>query len=98
MRVMHGRTLVSLLFLACLAAWPRPADAQAGKSDLTGQVSDEGGAAVPACRVTIPDLATNVSVVLVTGAEGLFTVTALRPGAYRITAEAPGFRPAVREG
>ncbi len=36
--------------------------------------------------------------VLTTGPQGVFSLPDLRPGSYRISAEATGFRPAVREG
>jgi hypothetical protein len=92
------RALVALLTLACLVGWPRGSAAQSGRAELTGEVRDEAGAVVPECRVTVTETETNIAVVVTTGAGGVFNVSALRPGAYRISAEAPGFRPAVREG
>ncbi|HEU0107475.1 MAG TPA: carboxypeptidase-like regulatory domain-containing protein, partial [Vicinamibacteria bacterium] len=98
MRSVRMGILVPVLALSCLAAWPRASEAQAGRAELTGQVRDEGGAVVPECHVTVTELTTNVSVVLTTGPQGVFSLPDLRPGSYRISAEATGFRPAVREG
>ena len=53
---------------------------------------------VPDCRVTVTEVTTNVAVIVTTGPQGVFNFPSLRPGAYRIAAEAAGFRPSVREG
>ncbi|HXY39847.1 MAG TPA: carboxypeptidase-like regulatory domain-containing protein, partial [Vicinamibacteria bacterium] len=91
---LRALTLVS----GCLAAWPASTFAQAGRAELTGEVRDQAGAVVPDCRVTVTELATSQATVVTTGAEGLFNVPYLRPGSYRIEAQTPGFRPAVRDG
>ena len=87
-----------VLALACLASWPRSSAAQAGRAELTGAIRDEGGAAVPECRVTVTELTTRQAVTVTTGPQGAFNVPYLRPGSYRIAAQAVGFRPSVREG
>src|SRR5262249_42896649 len=48
--------------------------------------------------VTVTEAATQRTVAVRTSAQGLFTTPNLAPGLYRISAEAPRFRPAVREG
>jgi hypothetical protein len=98
MRSTARGALVHAAALALVALWPRASSAQAGRAELTGEVRDEGGAVVPDCRVTVTELAANASVVVITGPAGVFNVPYLRPGAYGIMAEAPGFRPSVREG
>jgi len=95
MRVVLTRVIVVVL---AFVGWPRSSAAQAGRAELTGEVRDEAGAVVPDCRVTVTEVATNLSVVATTGPEGIFNFTYLRPGSYRISGEASGFRPSVREG
>jgi hypothetical protein len=98
MRSVRVGVLVPVLALACVAGWPRASTAQAGRAELTGEVRDEAGAIVPECRVTVTEVTTNLAVVVTTGPQGIFNVPYLRPGSYRIAAEASGFRPSVREG
>ena len=98
MRSVPVRVLGHVLALTLFAGWPRTSAAQVGRAELTGQVRDEAGAVVPECRVTVTEVATNVAVVVSTGPKGVFNLPYLRPGFYRIAAEASGFRPSVREG
>src|SRR5882762_2479787 len=98
MRSVPMGVLVPVLALSCVAGWPRTSAAQAGGAELTGQVRDEGGALVPQCRVTVTEVTTNVAVEVTTGSQGVFNLPYLRPGTYRISAEASGFRPSVRVG
>jgi Carboxypeptidase regulatory-like domain/TonB dependent receptor-like, beta-barrel len=93
-----SRFLVPLLAFLCLATGPRPAAAQAGRAELTGEVRDAAGAVVPGCRVTATEVSTNQAATATTGPQGVFTIPYLRPGTYRIGAAAAGFRPAVRDG
>ena len=98
MRAGSWRALVPGLVLACLALGPRTSTAQSGRAEITGEVRDDAGAVVPNCQVTVTEVATNIAVVVVTGPEGVFNVPYLRPGVYRIAAEAPSFRSSIREG
>lgn len=81
-----------------LALLPALALAQSGRAELTGEIRDDAGAVVPESKVTITELATNVTTTATTGPAGVFGFTALRPGSYRVAAEAAGFRTAVRDG
>jgi hypothetical protein len=64
---------------------------------LTGTVTDPTGAVVVGAQVKVTNLATNIETTTVTNAEGLYRVPALRPGTYRVTITAAGFRTFVRE-
>jgi hypothetical protein len=86
------------LALVWALAWPRPAAAQSGRAELTGEIRDEAGAAVADSKVTVTANATAQAVTVTTGHEGAFNVPYLRPGVYRVEAKAPGFRRSVREG
>jgi hypothetical protein len=92
------RAVVLSFALACVAVWPNPAAAQAGRAELTGEVRDQAGAVVPGCRVTVTNTATNVAVSVTTGPKGAYNVPYLLPGSYRILAEATGFRSSARDG
>src|SRR5262249_47561837 len=60
-----------------------------------GTVSDPSGAPVPGAKVTVTETATGLSRSTVTGAEGFYTLPALRPALYRTTVEAAGFHTAA---
>lgn len=85
-QVAFFRTLVlSLLVSAC-------AFAQRDLGTITGTVTDPQGAVLPNAKVTITEVATNLSYVVTSNELGEFTRPALKPGTYTVTAEAPGFR------
>ncbi len=88
------RTLiVCLLLLAVTMAGP--AWAQVNAVDLSGQLTDPQGAAVAGAKVTVKNLATNVSRTTVTGDDGRYTIVGLPPGRYEFTAEKSGFAKVV---
>jgi hypothetical protein len=74
------------------------AAAQIGLGALSGDVTDQAGAAVPGATVTVTAVGTNGSRTTVTGADGHYTVAGLTPGRYRIEIALRGFRPLTREG
>src|SRR3989475_226034 len=82
------------LFLALLLA--SPALAQTGQ--INGVITDNSGAVVPGTNVRVVEVATGLSRDTVTGADGRYTFTSLRPTTYDITAELQGFRTAQRKG
>jgi hypothetical protein len=91
------RALYSAALAAGLAG-ALPAFAQSGRAELTGEIRDEAGAVVPDGKVTVTAVATGQAVSVTTGPAGTFNVPYLRPGSYRVEAEAPGCRRSVREG
>src|SRR5206468_4257911 len=90
---MLRRTLAAL-FLALLAAGP--ALAQTGQ--INGVITDNTSAVVPGAAVKAVEVATGLSRDTVTGADGRYTFTSLRPTTYDITVELPGFRTSQRKG
>ena len=82
------------LFLALLLA--SPALAQTGQ--INGVITDNSGAVVPGTNVRVVEVATGLSRDTVTGADGRYTFTSLRPTTYDITAELTGFRTSQRKG
>jgi protocatechuate 3,4-dioxygenase beta subunit len=86
---MIRHTLVTLSLALLFAA---PVAAQTGQ--INGVVTDNTGAVVPGASVKAVETATGLARDAVSGADGRYTFTALRPATYDITAELTGFRSA----
>jgi hypothetical protein len=74
-----------------------PASAQFDTAAVVGTVHDSSGAVVPDAKVTLTNIATGVSVVRTTTANGSYEFSAVRPGEYIVTAEKPGFAIALMD-
>ncbi|MBI4875853.1 MAG: carboxypeptidase regulatory-like domain-containing protein, partial [Acidobacteria bacterium] len=81
-----------LTFSVLVAA---PAFAQ-DTATLTGRVVDPSGAVVAGSQVTAVNTATNLEQSTTANEEGLYRIPALRPGTYRVTVTATGFKRFVR--
>lgn len=92
------RTSLILLIAvgACLAA--TPVFAQGGTADISGTVFDQGKAAVPGATVTVTHESTGQQRTGVTSGDGRFSMPALLPGSYTVTAELQGFQTSTRKG
>lgn len=88
------RRILATLFLALLVA--SPALAQTGQ--INGVITDNTGAVVPGATVKAVAAATGLSRDTVTGVDGRYTFTSLRPTTYDLTAELTGFRTSQRKG
>ncbi|PYR00867.1 MAG: TonB-dependent receptor [Acidobacteria bacterium] len=88
------RRTLATLFLVLLVA--SPALAQTGQ--INGVITDNTGGVVPGATVKAVEVATGLSRDTVTGADGRYTFTSLRPTTYDITAELTGFRASQRKG
>ena len=71
--------------------------AQRDLGTITGIVSDPSGAAIPNAKVTITEVATNLSYTVLTNSSGEYVRPALKAGTYTVTAEAQGFRRVAQE-
>ncbi len=88
-----GRALPALAFVLCAsAAW-----AQA-TGQLSGFVTNDEGGALPGAAVTVTNVATNQSRLVMTGQDGYFAAPLLPPGEYNVTAALEGFVQLSREG
>jgi hypothetical protein len=72
--------------------------AQVTSATLNGIVSDAGGAAIPAAQIQVQNVDTNFRQATETNDSGLYSVSQLPPGQYRITVEKTGFRKSVQTG
>ncbi len=81
--------------LLCLVSFAAGAYAQSGNATLNGTVADATGAVVPNVHVKVTNTATGVSRIVDTTSAGLYVVTPLIPGDYKIETTAAGFKTEV---
>src|SRR5450755_342083 len=82
---------LSVLALASAAvAWPQ------ATGTILGTVSDPSLALVAGAKITVISVDTNVSRTTQTNGSGFYQVFDLIPGQYTVSAEASGFKKAVR--
>lgn len=91
--------VVRVLFSLMLASGVPVIAQQAGEVTLSGRVTDTSGAAVPGASVSVSRPQSSVPFrTAFTTESGRFTVSGLPSGAYDVTVELTGFRPAVLRG
>src|SRR6516225_6961211 len=83
----HILWLASLLVLLT-APWAR---AQVLYGSLTGGVTDASGAVVVGAKVTALEVQTGVTQETTTDSVGIYRLTTLQPGTYKVTISASGF-------
>ncbi len=71
--------------------------AQVSTARLQGTVQDTSGALVPAAKVEVTNVKTDVKATTTTNAEGRYMFPSLAPSEYVLTVEAAGFRKAIRQ-
>jgi Carboxypeptidase regulatory-like domain len=72
--------------------------AQIATAELSGNVLDSTGAAIPNANVTATNVATSIAHTAVSGKSGEYVITDLPPGDYTLTVEASGFRKLEQTG
>src|SRR5262249_24727778 len=72
--------------------------AQVAGAEITGVIADQAGAPVARATVTVTNEATNQSRIVMTSANGIYTVPSLAPGLYRLEAALGGFKTARHAG
>jgi hypothetical protein len=90
----NQRLLHSLAAL-CLAA--SLGSAQDFRATISGHIYDSSGGAIPGARIQAINVANNESSAASSDANGAYTVPFLRPGQYRLTVTADGFKQFIRE-
>ncbi|MGH2509034.1 MAG: carboxypeptidase regulatory-like domain-containing protein, partial [Ktedonobacteraceae bacterium] len=85
------RNLVLRLFSFSLLMLP-VALAQESTGTISGTITDPSGASVPHATVTIANVQTGIQRTGKSNTRGLFVITNLPVGDYKLTAEAPGFK------
>ena len=89
---------IPVIVAAWLAAAASPVCAQVAAGEITGIVTDQGGAAVAGATVTITNVATNQPRILESSRAGVYAAASLLPGSYRVEVALAGFKTARREG
>lgn len=86
-----GWQLLPLVLLFAVIGWT-----QTYTASVRGIISDPAGAVVPGAQVVVLEVDRNIEHKTVSDGEGRYFVTALPPGRYSISVEAPGFRKYVQ--
>lgn len=97
---MASRKVLYMLICAVFFAvtqW-QSALAQVSTASITGEVTDSSNRVIPRAQVTVTNEATGIRHAVTSNAVGLYTVSQLPIGTYRIEAEKPGFRKSIRAG
>ena len=87
------RRLAAFLFVSL---FPAVLLGQGTNATLTGRVADSSKASIVGARVTITNAETGARYTAATNLEGIYTVSILPPGRYKVEVEKPGFRTIVR--
>ena len=80
-----------LLAVFCIAVSALPVLAQIAAGEITGVIKDQAGEAVPGVTVTVTEVSTDRQRVVISSTDGVYTVSSLAPGAYRIDVELARF-------
>jgi hypothetical protein len=95
---MKTNLFTTALVFCVVVLLPCHAHAQSFTANITGTVSDPSGAVIPGVEVTITQVQTNNQVIAVTNDQGRYTSVPLNVGEYRLEAQLPGFKRAIRTG
>ncbi|MBI3210315.1 MAG: TonB-dependent receptor [Candidatus Solibacter usitatus] len=88
---MNTRTAITCLFTLSVSAFAQSAS-------ITGRVTDATGASVPAARITVKALATNIETTADSNEQGLYSFPVLSPGRYDVTVTKSGFQTLREQG
>ena len=92
-KAVNAQILFTVLFLLCGTV----ALAQSNKGTIVGTVKDPNGALITGAQVIAINTATGETREAKTDDNGIFTITNLDPGKYRVSADAAGFQSVVFE-
>ncbi len=90
--------LVALFAVAILFSLPSAIFAQAGQSEIVGEITDSAAAIIANARVELTEKRTKRVVETFSDDDGSFIFTNQKPGLYSIKFEAAGFTPLIRDG
>lgn len=84
--------LIASLLFPCVSV------AQSSNATITGVIEDPGKAVLPGTRVTVVNTQTGERTTTKTNGSGLYTLSTLIPGTYRIEVDKQGFRGIIEGG
>ena len=85
--------VLAALLLCTAAAW-----GQSQNGSLSGQVTDQSGAAVPQATVTLNSTERHIPQTVTTDSDGRYSFPSNPPGTYDLTIDAKGFKTYVKTG
>jgi Carboxypeptidase regulatory-like domain len=71
---------------------------QATGAQLSGQITDGTGAAIPGAQISAQNLDTNLQQTVQSDGQGVYLISFLPPGPYRVTVERQGFERQIQTG
>ncbi|MGH9327756.1 MAG: TonB-dependent receptor domain-containing protein [Terriglobia bacterium] len=88
-----GRHSIGILMalMALILAWPLKSQAQILYASLTGNVTDPSGAPIPGAKVEARNVGTGIATEAVTNSHGIYLITHLQPGTYKVAFSATSF-------
>jgi len=98
MRHVWSRAIGVIASAALVLGSVAPAYAQAVTGTLLGNITDQGGLAMPGVTVTITETRTNISLASTTNEAGFYRFPSLKDGTYKVVAELSGFKKVLRDG
>jgi hypothetical protein len=88
---MRRISALALVVLLCVAH-VETTSAQSGNASVGGFVQDPSQAFIPGVTVTATNTQTGVVTTALTNESGIYNITGLLPGTYKLAAELPGFK------
>src|SRR5262245_52638862 len=64
--------------------------------EITGQVTDSSGGAIPGAKITAKNINTNAERTAISNDAGVYSFPALQPGVYSVRVEKSGFKSVTR--
>jgi hypothetical protein len=92
---MKQRFSLALLILMLVCNF---ASGQTTQGRILGNITDQSGAVINGARITITNTETGISRDTTSSTSGDYLASALQPGVYQITVEAPAFKKSERTG
>ena len=80
-------SIICCLFLLVSSAFP-----QGERATISGTVSDTSQAIIPGVKVSLKNVATNITATTESNSSGIYVFPSLSPGTYELTFEKEGFR------
>ena len=88
--------LSTLLVVLGYAGWPARLHAQISTATISGVASDTQGARVQGAKITVTNIDTGISTSAESDANGVYSVSSIPFGNYRVEVERDGFKKSVR--
>src|ERR1700694_5431053 len=95
---MNCKRRMCFLLVSSLLIAPAALFAQRTTATISGTVTDQTTAIVPAARVTAVARSTGATIQAQANSEGFYVLTGVLPGEYRLRVEKDGFQVYVQEG